>query len=461
MMSAVIKTELRRGLRDRALLVLICLFAALATYAAWSGRTITAAHADAANTIVQKSIDQRAERRAEFAEAESSGAEPSRRAILPYAQIDHVAMPHASGAAISVSQIEAFPRIARVTSITNTHGIFDEFSGSTTNPETLAAGPFDLAFLIVFLLPLFVLAGTFDLWTSERERGVARQLLAEPIPSQILVAGKIAARCILLVLPLSIIAAIASASVADTGSALLLFVYVAIYSLFWVGLAGLINMVMARPTGAAITAGAAWLGFVLLLPAALAACLDVVAPNPSRAALANASRLILTETQAKGEEVLEAYLNQHPTATAELQVVSQGARRYYAVQLAADRAVAPAIEAHRKAEDRRRNIADQLRFLSPAVTVQSSLDRLAGFDANRALAFREQAYTHLEAMRAFVTPLLLADQALTASDYDVMPNFVFEEPANDGRHVLNLLALSGLTALFFYGVLASARRLET
>ena len=99
--------------------------------------------------------------------------------------------------------------------------------------------------------------------------------------------------------------------------------------------------------------------------------------------------------------------------------------------------------------------------LLAAVTVQSSLDRLAGFDANRALAFREQVYTHLEAMRAFVTPLLLADQALTASDYDVMPNFVFEEPANDGRHVLNLLALSGLTALFFYGVLASARRLET
>lgn len=459
MIGAVLKTEVQRGLRDRALPILLVIFALLTAYASWSGKSIASAHAAAAAAVVQGSVDQRAERRAEFERVED-GEALSRGATLPYAQVDYIAQPHAPGAAISVSQIESFPRVARVTSITETHGIFDEFSGSTTNPESLAVGPFDLAFLIVFLLPLFVLASSFDVWTGERERGIARQILAEPAAPVSLLGGKLAARLLLTVLPLAVIAGIGAAIIGGPATAASVFLLTGLYGGFWIGVAGLINVIVRQPTEAAIAAGASWLALVLLLPALLAALVDAVAPAPSRAALANETRTVLVDTQARGDDVLSSYLSQHPTATSELQVLSEGARQYYAVQLAADAVTAPVTKAHRENEARRLSLANQMRFLSPATMAQDALDRLAGFDPQRALVFRDQAYAHLVDMRDFVTPRLLNDSVLTASDYDEMPVFTFEEPKPTSAQTLNLLGLLILSALLLLASLGMAKRLR-
>lgn len=48
----------------------------------------------------------------------------------------------------------------------------------TENPVNLQTGPFDIAFVVIFLLPIFILAMTYDLLSSEKERGTLAMILA-------------------------------------------------------------------------------------------------------------------------------------------------------------------------------------------------------------------------------------------------------------------------------------------
>ena len=49
------------------------------------------------------------------------------------------------------------------------------------NPVNLMTGAFDIAFVVIFLLPIFILAISYDLLSSERERGTLAMILAHPI----------------------------------------------------------------------------------------------------------------------------------------------------------------------------------------------------------------------------------------------------------------------------------------
>ncbi|WP_163274885.1 DUF3526 domain-containing protein, partial [Enterobacter hormaechei] len=70
--------------------------------------------------------------------------------------------------------------------------------------------------------------------------------------------------------------------------------------------------------------------------------------------------------------------------------IADAVRVAYADLVQADQAIAPLIAAHTEAEDVRRRALDRARLLLPSVAVQDALDRLAGSDADRALAFQQQ-----------------------------------------------------------------------
>jgi ABC-2 type transport system permease protein len=53
-------------------------------------------------------------------------------------------------------------------------GIFDRYSISLESPMGLAVGCFDLAFVIIALLPLLLIVETYDFWSCEVESGRTR-----------------------------------------------------------------------------------------------------------------------------------------------------------------------------------------------------------------------------------------------------------------------------------------------
>lgn len=462
---AALHAEWTRTRRDPAILLLLLGWLLIIGIAAHGGSSWALKRSGGLEAVAERAQVERAERRQQLVDAAARNEKAPRAASLPYAQVDMVILPTAPSAALSVGQADNHPAVARVTAITDTHGIFDAFGSPTENPDARAAGAFDPAFAIVFLLPLLLLAGAFDLWTGERERGLAPLLASQPVRASTILLAKLVVKAVTLLLPLTAITIATVAFAApDAGAAVLgwLAAIVGAYGLFWLSVAAIANQLTRRPAAAAIGCGAVWLVFVFIGPATMNLVLDAARPAPSRAALATEIRTALVEAQARGSDVLDSYMNQHPTAVAELENLSEGARQAYAVQLAADIAVAPIVARSREAAGARKRLADRLRLLSPATATQDSLDRLAGTDADRALAFVAQSNAHLHAVRAFVAPRLLDDRLLSVADYVLLPRFQFQEPstvARDSALLVNL-AVNLIPALLLL-LLATTRPLKT
>ncbi|MEM7677187.1 MAG: ABC transporter permease, partial [Myxococcota bacterium] len=114
-----------------------------------------------------------------------------------------------------------------------------------TNPLELSVGHFDLAFVLLFLVPLLVLVLTFDLTTSERETGTLRMLLTQPVSLYSILQGKLLVRALWIVAAVSAASLIGFAVVggfADGGLRAAVWLLATLfYAAFWFALAIIVN----------------------------------------------------------------------------------------------------------------------------------------------------------------------------------------------------------------------------
>src|SRR5690606_2719667 len=85
------------------------------------------------------------------------------------------ALPHVSWASIAVGQRDLLPQSIVVNSEARLGDAGAEDSGSLARRVN---GAFDLAFVMVYLLPLLVISLSFDLIGAERERGTLAMVLS-------------------------------------------------------------------------------------------------------------------------------------------------------------------------------------------------------------------------------------------------------------------------------------------
>lgn len=116
------------------------------------------------------------------------------------------------------------------------------FDSGFSNPFQSASGHFDFSFVIIFLLPLFIIATTFDSLSRDRENGVLSLLLSQGSPVHTVLWQRLLLRFVLL--SATLIAIILPAfvslgiSLSVMGTALFL---VLIYMAFWFALVLLVN----------------------------------------------------------------------------------------------------------------------------------------------------------------------------------------------------------------------------
>ena len=187
------------------------------------------------------------------------------------------------------------------------------------NPTNLLAGSFDVAFVIVFLYPLLILALGYNLLSGEKESGTLALTLAQPISLTRLATAKILARggvVLALTTVLTLVAAVAAGVDLGTPGALSslasYFGVIAVYGLFWFSLALLVNAFgRASATNVVILAGA-WLTLALIIPSATALVATTLYPVPSRVEMIQAMRVAGREASERGSQLLGAYFADHP-----------------------------------------------------------------------------------------------------------------------------------------------------
>ncbi|MGL5005185.1 MAG: ABC transporter permease, partial [Casimicrobium sp.] len=188
----VMKHEARVLSADRSLWIVGTLLTLLAAYALFNGLSDTREREALLASIHKQQADRVPAMRAQLQRVLSGAEKPD-----PFANPAdpasigsggggrHATMPYLALAPIAFGQSDMLPNYYRMT-YRSKASFMDE--GELENPWNLLSGRFDLAFVIVVLMPLAILALCYNLLSGEREQGTLRLLLAQPISVRTLVA---------------------------------------------------------------------------------------------------------------------------------------------------------------------------------------------------------------------------------------------------------------------------------
>lgn len=456
MLREIFIHESRRLWRDyTAGLVAVLIFAA-ALFGAYNGARYANQRVEANNLALAADVKTFSELQQEARDIESGikpiplfgGAVKSSSIGLFYPRT--AALFPASMAFSSIGQADVYPSFFKVSG-RRSDDFMDE--QELENPTNLLVGRFDLAFVVVFLVPLFAFALAYNLLTAERENGTLALLLSQGVKLRSLLLGKTLARAVVLIAPL-IIAALCAVlwfeNSADWIFIALKFLawclLVVAYALVWLAVAALVNLYGKSSASNALTLAAVWIGLVMLAPTFINLAAQTVSPMPSRLELINFSRQVQEESR-QPVELLENYYREHPEARPPNKDLTKYDFPFYytAIQREQQRRVAPVLARYDDALAAQQNFMRVAAVVSPPLVAQETLNDLAGTGYARHRRFIEQVHQYHQAHKDFFEPLVFRDARLTAADYDRMPRFAFREESNAALFTRIFVAVLFLT----------------
>ena len=307
------------------------------------------------------------------------------------------------------------------------------------NPLAPAGGPFDLSFVVQWLLPLTIAAAAHGAVSVDRQQGTWRLIAATTsVPGGVLAARLIWPTVILTLVTTvaGTVAVLLAAPVSGADGWLRLLSWwglVAGYALFW---ALAIGSVTARSSaaGASLTSvGLLWVLLTWVTPGVSDAIVAGSVPPPNRVDAHVAAREIERDLERRLPSMLEAIYARHPewrpsaaavrTATTPVPggPASRDSRRVYVPALAAAEAATPFARAVADRRERTERLVRQWSLASPALGVQSLADHLAGTSAERFVLFERHAAEMERSWHAFFGPRILRLMELTRADMDQVP----------------------------------------
>jgi len=355
--------------------------------------------------------------------------------------------------ALAVGQSDLHPYFVRVSTADRQTAVVNE---EIENPVVLLAGRLDLAFVILVLFPLFILALTYDVLSAERERGTMALIASQPVNAQRVILTKLAVRAgavVVLALLVSVGAAAATGAsllTAAQGARLAWWCAIVLaYGLFWFVVALAVNARGASSASNAVTLLGVWFALVIVVPSLVSNGIAAAYPVPPRLALVTAMRDVQNDVAASAPrraDALSEFLAEHPryqgatkADTSDPQVAAIASANLLEARL---RPMFTSFDAQLRA---RQDAAARLRFLSPVLVAHGALLDAAGTSGRRWRQFEDAWIAFHDAWRTFINDKVFAGTTLTRSDLAAAPVPAFnDEPL---RSLSSSLALSALALL--------------
>ncbi|MBK7709084.1 MAG: DUF3526 domain-containing protein [Acidobacteria bacterium] len=356
---------------------------------------------------------------------------------------------------MSTGQADVLPIDAGVTMSTlqRTQADKDGFE----NPLGFLAGKFDPSFVLVYLLPLVILALSFNVLSGERESGTLHLLLSNPLGLARLISAKMTAQMAIIYLITSTVIAAGLAIAGgiyqeDLGLRIgLTLVIVFGYSLFWFALASMVNVLGHSSATNAVVCSAMWLLFVLIAPTLINVAVSAVYPVPSRNETISAAREINLDTRRDGSRLLAEHYQDHPEMMPKegKANLNDFGLAFVLIQSEQKKKV-DAVEDRFSAQlARQQELVTRLRFLSPSIVAQEAANDIAGTGLDRYQRFRKQVKEFDQTWSNFFAPRIYRQEQLTTADFEQIPRFRFDEESDRslavrvGGSALFLLLISG------------------
>lgn len=312
-------------------------------------------------------------------------------------------------AALSIGQADLRPDTHVVTLTTSTKRRSDRYE--LQSPLLLASGALDLAFVIVHIVPLAVLALSLSLVGEERDGGTLGLMLAHGVSVPMLIGAKCLARlCAIGVLVVSVPLATLWLLHSQTSPAsYALYSCIALaYTSLWLALASAATVFLLDTARCALALLVCWLASTLLIPAAVSALVAFTFPPASPFALVEALRSDAVR-DLDGEKLLARWHGEHPELGEQHDAEDDHAWQvqFALVQGETMRRARPIELAHAEAYERQQRLVSVLRYLSPSAVAHEALDSIAGTDAARYQRFRQAVEAWAPSWNAWFTERLL------------------------------------------------------
>jgi ABC-2 type transport system permease protein len=440
MFARILRHEWRMLLADPAPWVLLAVLAASIGYGTLNGvrwtrfqeQTIERARAEERERLAQHDRDLQliaaGEKKVAPAADPGNADSAGRRLATRYAVLPPLPL-----APLTVGQSDLLPYYFRISTDSREAALA---ATEIENPHRLLSGRFDLAFVLIYVYPLFILGLAYNLLSAEKEQGTLALALSQPVSVRTLVAGKVTLRllvflvAIVLLAGMSLAAAGIDLSAPETSLRLGLWAAaaaVAVYGLFWLALAVAVTA-FGRPsaTNAAVLA-ACWLLFTVVLPSAGNLVANTLYPVPSRVALVQGMRVASDEANTRGSQLLAKYYEDHPELAPDSveRAMTQASLIRIATTADIERQIQPVLDTFGRQRASQRRVIAGFTWLSPALLMQHMLGDIAGTGTHRHERFVEQVARFHEEWRAYFLPRVFGGVRLErVTD---APQFAFED----------------------------------
>ena len=338
-----------------------------------------------------------------------------------------------------------------------------------TDPDNslrLVSGNFDVAFLVVWVLPLLAIGFLFDVVAGERERGILSLAMVAGASAGRFVWHKWWARFVLLAAVTTVAIVLAGLIQQPAWTATAAYILAGwiltslVYLVFWCALALVVSAGADSSEAAATRLAGAWLTFVVLIPAVTNLIAGSVMPPPSRVELTATLREATEQADKAIAAERDRWFFDHPNLQEDMD------RRAYYVSVARSEAgiekiMAPLLqEFAQNARDQQR-VIEILKYLSPGTLTFRSLTALSGSDGRQHASFRDAVVVYHRAWQDFFVKRIESDTLLTAEDYERLPTFM--APQIDARELLvsSSIPLLSMLALSCFLCLVGSRQLRS
>ncbi|MCY4626172.1 MAG: ABC transporter permease subunit [Acidobacteria bacterium] len=457
---AILAHERRALLQDRLPVVLLGLFALICLFASLRGAEKREAMEEAATAFEAEHLQQASDWRERVVAVESGAVAPEDD---PWAGLAmDVARPAVAAPGPLADFSQGVTAVHPFTSGVSLWRSVDRLFGNYQfqSPNEIRAGSIDLAFAVLFIMPLVMIALAFGALSRDKDTGRLGLLLSHPISVRELVRSKLLVRlgAVFVILVVALFAGLFIGAGGVPGGERLgrfgfWFLAASGYFAFWAGaIYWSVSLNRKSETTAMMMIGF-WVLNSLVGPAVLAAAAQLIHPAPSQLAFLSTARAVSNEAYRSRSDVMQGMLLDHPELTVENYTIPEYIRVSYLVTQTVDRSVEPVLDDFEAVQRRRQAFLSLMQYAAPAALAMRSINEISGTDLARQVRFEVEVRDYKRVIARQVEGKVLSGERLTVAEVDAVPSYSFRESdlGAVGRNVLFPIGY-----LFALGMLAAA-----
>jgi ABC-2 type transport system permease protein len=325
------------------------------------------------------------------------------------------------------------------------------YDSDVTNPLLAAFGSFDLAFVLVFIVPLFVIALTHNVWSAERELGTWSLIRSQPSSTLTVLVLKLATRTTIVLVPAAAVVGIGALALglpADTRLVAVI-AMVALYVLLWSG-ASLLVVAVKRSSDVslAILLGL-WIVTCILGPALVNATAALRYPVPEALELTVRQRQGYHEAWDRPlSETMSRFYARYPEwRDAAVPHDRYSNAWYYAMQQRGDDEASDAVTEYRDVLARRLGWTRRALVLFPPALLQSALNAIARTDLESHMAYVDSVGVYHEGLKQYFFPVIFSNAPIEQVQWNHAPRHWFRDDRRISMWRVEAMALGTIAVL--------------